>query len=275
MVDNFNESLTGMTSEVMEILAINIFTDDRYKTVGNLVKTIHSDVIIPLALYVMIIYFIIALVDKMSSENFTWEQLGRQFAMFFLAYGLMLHGMDLLMLLWNMGTELLDLVKAKMSEGTIPAPISSEMVEDYIENFTIFGLNIKFIAKILASVNLMIPEQLAKLLKIAAQVICYSRIIEIYVRATFAPIAFSDFFQNGFQGAGWNFLKSFAAVAVQGALIAVIALIFSRLSGAVFQTPDGSVNLFATVGKSLALSFAAMMLMFKSLSITKELFGVR
>lgn len=275
IASEFNESMTGMVNDVIEIMGYDIFGDERFKTIGNAIKTVNADVIVPFAIYTMLIFFIIGLVDKMSSENFTWEQLGRQLAMFFLAYGLMLYGLDILMLMMDMGRELLTLVKDKLSAGDIPDAISQSMVDDYVDNFTIFGVNIKFLGGLVANVALLIPWLLSWLVRIAANIICYSRLIEIYGRAAFAPIAFSDFFQNGFNGAGWNFLKSFAAVCVQGTLIAVIALVFSRLTSAIMFTPDGDVNLFTTAGKALALSAAACMLMFKSLSITKELFGVR
>ena len=105
------------------------------------------------------------------------------------------------------------------------------------------------------------------------KIICYTRLIEIYIRAAFAPIAFSDFFHNGFQGGGWRFLKSFLAVCLQGAVILCIGAIFGALMPVIFNL-GGDTTFFSAMGRYFAILAAAVMLMFKSLSLTKEFVGV-
>ena len=82
----------------------------------------------------------------------------------------------------------------------------------------------------------------------------------------------SDFFHSGLHGSGWRYLKSFLAVALQGALILVIGMIYSALfKGLILDQTD---NLLLFLGKYIIIYASAVMLMFKSLPLSKELVGV-
>ena len=78
---------------------------------------------------------------------------------------------------------------------------------------------------------------------------------------------------NGFQGSGWRFLKAFLAVCLQGAVILCIGAVFSALMPVIFNL-GGETTFFSAMGRYFAILAAAVMLMFKSLSLTKEFVGV-
>ena len=66
---------------IYETLAINLFSSGgAYSGVYSAVRSLYNS-IMPIGVMMMFIYFMIALVDKMSSETFTWEQFFRQLAM--------------------------------------------------------------------------------------------------------------------------------------------------------------------------------------------------
>ena len=74
---------------IYETLAINLFSSDgAYSGVYSAVRSLYNS-IMPIGVMMMFIYFMIALVDKMSSETFTWEQFFRQLAMVLAAKFLM------------------------------------------------------------------------------------------------------------------------------------------------------------------------------------------
>ena len=229
------------------------------------------DTIKPAAIMLVFIYFMIAVVDKLSGENFTWEQLWRQMGLLLAAYYLMQHGFEILELLFNIGMA----VAAQISNAfgtdiSQPSVDAEEMIKNFQDNWGINGFSIKIIDNIVMFIYLLIPWLFSWIMRLCVSVICYSRVIEIYARATFAPIAIADFFHSGLQSGGWRFLKNFLAVSLQGAMILVIAILYSRLFNMITTT---DTNLFTFVGKFLAFYAAAVMLMFKSLSLTKELVG--
>lgn len=261
-------------NSIFETLTINLFSDGgTYSVALGYVRSLHESVIKPLAIMLMFIYFIIALVDKFSSENFTWEQLWRQLAMLLAAKFLIEHGFELLELLFDIGMTLTANIQESTGyygDTTGEVENAKEIINSFREGMGATGI-FKTLADLVMILFLIFPWLFSWIMRLCVSIICYTRVIEIYIRAAFAPVALSDFFHSGLQGAGWRFLKSFLAVCLQGAMILVIAVIFSAL---IKQIAADDQNLFTFIGKYIAFFASAIMLMFKSLSLTKELIGV-
>lgn len=252
---------------IYETLSINWFSGG---SALDAVRVLH-DTVKPVAIMLMFIYFMIAVVDKLSGENFTWEQLWRQMALLLAAYYLMQHGFEILELLFNIGMAIAAQISGRFGTDISQTSVDAAgMIENFRQSFGIDGFSIKIIDNIFMFIYLLIPWLFSWIMRLCVSVICYSRVIEIYARATFAPIAIADFFHSGLQSGGWRFLKNFLAVSLQGAMILVIAIIYSRLFSMI-STAD--TNFLTFVGKFLAFYAAAVMLMFKSLSLTKEIVG--
>lgn len=256
-------------SSIYETLSINLFSaEGTYANALSAVRVLHNT-IKPVALMLMFIYFMVAVVDKLSSDTFTWEQLWRQLAMLLASFYLIQHGFELLEVLFNVGMAMAAKISEAASTDIEAATFdASLLVESFMDAWG-DGWP-EFIMKIIMVIFLLIPWLLSWVMRICVSVICYSRVIEIYARATFAPIAISDFFHSGLQGGGWRFLKNFLAVCLQGGMILVIAIIYSKIFAALSFT---DANLFTFIGKYLAFFASAIMLMFKSLSLTKEVLG--
>ena len=269
----------GLFNSIFETLTLNLFSTDldvnKYADALKAVSNLHHNVIKPLAILLMFIYFIIALVDKLSSENFTWEQLWRQLAMLLVSKYLIEHGFDLLRLFSDVGMAIAADVQEKTSffgssdSGDLEE--AKELLDTFRDNMNFDGIFGSWLGDIFMFIALLLPYVGSWIMKLCVSIICYTRVIEIYIRATFAPIALSDFYHSGLQGAGWKFLKSFLAVCLQGAMILVIAIIFSKLTSGLIGTGE---NVFTFCGIYLAFGASAVMLMFKSLSLTKEIIGV-
>jgi len=266
---------TDIFTSIFETLSVNMFSNTGdYSAALSVVESIHETVVKPVALMIMCIYFMIAIVDKLSSDNFTWEYLWRQFAMFIAAKLVIDYGFDILEYLFDIGMAFASNLEAAIRADYLENPENTfdaaKMIKEFKEGLGLTGL-LSVFGDIIMIIFLIIPWALSWIMRLAVSVICYSRVIEIYLRATFAPIALSDFFHSGLQGTGWRFLKSFAAVCLQGAFILMIAVIFSALFE---QLAANKQNLFTFTGTYLAFFASAVMLMFKSLSLTKEMMGV-
>lgn len=276
MIKGMVNDLCGkdLFKDIIDTLQTNLFSSSgNYSAAVNLVEDLYFTVIQPIALMLMIIYFLLALVDKMTSENFTWEQMGKQMCMFLASFYLINHGFEILELLFQLGLSLTNQINT-LVDGSLDPTDGTSRVESVINTFK-ETINVpNFLKDICLFVYLLIPWALSWIMALVVKIICYTRVIEIYARAAFAPIALSDFFHSGFQGAGWRFLKSFLAVCLQGALILVINAIYSTLFDVIAGSVDTKLSLFAFLGVYLAVMASACMLMFKSLSLSKELLGV-
>lgn len=276
MIDKMLKEIfgTGLFEDIFKMVNQNIFsTSGNYSTVRKLVENLYESAVMPVALMLLCIYFLVALMDKFSSENFTWEQMIRQMCMFLLGFFLIDRGFELLNLLFELGVEFVNTVNGWINggaSGKIDGSLSDQIIKQFNDQkFAKIG----FIDDIFKFCYLFFPYILSWILGMCVKIICYTRLIEIYIRAAFAPIAFSDFFHNGFQGSGWRFLKAFLAVCLQGAVILCIGAVFSALMPVIFNL-DGDTTFFSAMGRYFAILAAAVMLMFKSLSLTKEFVGV-
>ena len=252
--------------DILEILSMNLFSDS---VVLQAVKALH-EVIKPIALMLAFIYFMIAFIDKTTSEHFTWEQVWRQMIMLFVAVYLINHGFEILEYLFDIGMMVAGDVSEYYTEAATKTVEVEEIVEAWKESWGFGDWIPDLFVKVLLIVFLLLPWIISWIMGLVVSIICYTRMIEIYFRATFAPIAISDFFHSGLQSAGWRFLKNFLAVCLQGAAILVIAIIYAKLMENL--TVD-ETNLFKFIGKYMAFYASAIMLMLKSLSLTKEVLG--
>lgn len=249
---------------------IEILTKDPFTAYGvqNVVTSLYN-AIMAAAMMLMFIYFLIAVVDKMTSENFTWEQLWKQMAMLLAAKLVIEHGLEIMTLMSKVGVEIVGIVKAE-GLGEMRGGIDAEAVIDNFESG--FSGIFKIIGDLVLFMYIIFPWILSWIMGMCVKIICYTRLIEIYIRACFAPLALSDFFKNGFQGNGWRYLKSFFAICLQGGIILAIAVLFSKLLDS-FLTDVDKANLFQFLGIYFAVGCSAIMLMFRSLSLSKEIMG--
>jgi len=246
------------------IVGNNLFSNADYAEAASVVGTIYN-LIQTAALLLMFIYFLIAIVDKVSSEHFTADMALRQFCMFIASFFLINHGMTILIALSDFGMAMLGAISGELENLAVE---TTELYNNFLEDTKLTGVDI--IDNIARLGYLLLPWAFSWLLGMCVKIIIYTRVIEIYIRAAFAPIAFSDFFQHGFQGAGWRHLKNFLAVSIQGAVIYVIAVIFTNLSGVIFQP---GADWLEAMGMYFAFLAAAVMLMFRSLSLSREFVG--
>ena len=279
--------LEGMVNDIIgvdlfetiyETLNVNLFTDDSTRNIFShayeIVREIYETGVQPVAVMLLFIYFMLAVVDKLSSENFTWEQLWRQMAMLLGAKFLIDHGFDIMEILFNIGVNFAYSVnESGAAEAIDTGMTATEMLSQFQTSLGLDKGILKILAPVIMFMYLLIPWIFSFILGMAVKIVCYTRVVEIYLRAAFAPIALSDFFHSGFQGTGWRFLKSFFACCLQGAFILAIAVIYSILMNSAFEEFGQSLTFWESIGLFLSIGCASVMLMFKSLSLAKEMLG--
>lgn len=279
--------LEGMVNDIIgvdlfetiyETLNVNLFSADSdlniFSHAYDIVREIYETGVQPVAVMLLFIYFMLAVVDKLSSENFTWEQLWRQMAMLLGSKFLIDHGFDIMEILFNIGVNFAyNVSESGAAEAIDTGMTATEMLTTFQTSLGLDKGILKILAPIIMFMYLLIPWIFSFILGMAVKIVCYTRVVEIYLRAAFAPIALTDFFHSGFQGTGWRFLKSFFACCLQGAFILAIAVIYSVLMNSAFEQFGDSLSFWESIGLFLSIGCASVMLMFKSLGLAKEMLG--
>ena len=274
---------SDLFNSVSKTLKYDLFSASRFEDAVDIVVAISEHVIVPIATMMICVYFIINIMEKMSNENFTWEQLGRLLAMLLVGVFMIENSFEILTKLYDIGIELVDLTVKKLGTGSESNADVNVALDAYKQMKEGKSGIMKALWDILMMFVLLFPWLVSWIMRLVVKVICYSRMIEVLLRAAFSPLALSDFFQNGIQGAGWRWLKNFFAVCLQGVVIMSISLLYSALLGGIIESEllaagqDGGklwdFGLFNYCGVYLALMASAVMLMFRSLSLSKEILG--
>jgi uncharacterized membrane protein YczE len=116
-----------------------------------------------------------------------------------------------------------------------------------------------FSVQLMTCVQVTIIWLIVKLSMLMVGVIIAGRMIEIYVQMAIAPIPIATFPNSEMSNIGKNFLKSFAAVCIQGVLIYIVVNMFGLLFGEMGDI-GGATNftdsLLAAAGYSFVLVIA-------------------
>ena len=107
------------------------------------------------------------------------------------------------------------------------------------------------------------------ILGIVIWVICWGRMIEIYLTASLAPIPMSTMVNREWGTMGNNYLKSLFAVAFQGFLIMICVAIYAVLVQGISSADSVHGAIWGTAGYTVLLAFA----LFKTGSLSKSIFA--
>lgn len=129
---------------------------------------------------------------------------------------------------------------------------------------------------------------IALVVNVVIALMLFVRIMELAIRALFAPIAVVDVFEHGTGGNGFKYMKKFFAVAIQGAVIMAIMSIILSISSYTINDAEQLINETALISeqmelwptiilgflKNSALKIAGLGLIMKSQPICNDVIGV-
>ena len=269
-------------------LLSKIMKDDRFTNIVAVVTTV--------GVSVMILYFLVDMAQKASSKNFNYEYFIKAFIKLALAYMLITNSMTIIQYMVEAGSALakeLHATEAGTSFFSDDAKVS--MLKKGLKKIGPID-SVGYMIKIFFSWLVVIVA------KISVMFIAVSRIVELSVRAMFAPIGVADMFGDGNHAAGVRYLRKILALALQFALAVIItdcvALLIQWKVGAdavnaikALETATGSsfskketmAFLDAITGSGkfgstwltcLGLTVTKIGLLFKSMGIANDIAGV-
>lgn len=145
----------NLFENIYETLSVNLFSSGgAFGAAYGVVHAIYNTVM-SIGVMLLFVYFIVSLVDKLSSDTFTWEMLWRQFALLLAAKYIMENGFQLLELIFNIGMATAAQVSAlgdpSVSETAIDA---AAIIDEFTGSFTGFYA---IIGDVIMMLYLLIP----------------------------------------------------------------------------------------------------------------------
>ena len=226
IVDNLNSALGTWNGKLAEIWTLLSTRPEEFKGGGvwNVILNIHGG-LQAIGYALLVLFFVMGVVKTMGSfaDMKRPEQAFKCFIRFVLAQAAVSHSMELMLALVTVGQGMVSTIMSAsgmsaISDMTIPA----EMVT-VIEN-----------AGFLESIPLWAVTLLGSLviwvLSLVMILTVYSRFFKLYMATAIAPIPLSSFAGQPSSSIGIAFLKSYAAICLEGCVIVLACVIFSAFA---------------------------------------------
>lgn len=214
-----------------------------------------------------LVFFILYLTREASEGRWNIDIFVKACIMLVVSAWIMAHGFDLICNFIDLGTAMGRSIMNSEASKEVPTAIVDQGFVDRLNsaNGKLWGT----IANVSGWFQLIFPWALNNILLLYIQVQVYMRMIELFIRAFFAPLALGDMYSGGPNPTGMRYLRSFLACALQGVII-IGTLYVYRMVGSGISSTDG----FFGLAGNLAILAAAAGFIGKSSSFAKEICGV-
>lgn len=214
-----------------------------------------------------LVFFILYLTREASEGRWNIDIFVKACIMLVVSAWIMAHGFDLICNFIDLGTAMGRSIMNSEASKEVPTAIVDQGFVDRLNsaNGKLWGT----IANVSGWFQLIFPWVLNNILLLYIQVQVYMRMIELFIRAFFAPLALGDMYSGGPNPTGMRYLRSFLACALQGVII-IGTLYVYRMVGSGISSTDG----FFGFAGNLAILAAAAGFIGKSSSFAKEICGV-
>lgn len=248
VIDNLNNALQTWNDKLVEIWQIVTQSPTNFKGGGvwNVIVDIHG-ALQAIGLALLVLFFVIGVVKTCGSfvEVKKPEHALKLFIRFAIAKGVVTYGLELMMALFNIVQGIISTIMNSAGFGTttetiLPAEIV-QAVEDcgFLDSIPLWAVT-------------LIGSLFITVLSFIMIMSVYGRFFKLYLYTAIAPVPLSSFAGEPSQSIGKAFLKGYAAVCLEGAIIVLACIIFSVFAASppVVDTSASSVTMvWAYIGE--------------------------
>lgn len=259
MVDSVNSKVGDIAAQVGQ-------TPQGWNSgIFSMIQNLSNNVILPIAgiilALVMTMEFIRIIMDKNNMHDFdTWSIL---MWVFKTACAILIVSNT-----WNIVMAVFDVSQTVVNNaaGIIVGNTDIELVTEGLEE-TLMAMELSSLIGLWF--QSMIVGVTMHILSIIIMLICFGRMIEIYLVISVAPIPMATMMNHEWSQMGQNYLRSLFALAFQGFLIIVCVAIYAVLVQNMVVESDISMAIWTVMGYTVLLCFT----LFKTSSLAKSVFN--
>ncbi len=223
VVQNLQNSLDVWNNKLSEIWMLITQSPQSFKggAIWNVVSTIHG-ALQAIGYALLVLFFVIGMVKTCGSfaEVKKPEHAVKLFVRFAIAKGVITYGMELMLALLDIVQGVISTIMNSAGFGT---PASTILPDEIITAIEDCG----FLESIPLWAVTLIGGLFIWVLSFVMILSVYGRFFKMYMYTAIAPIPLSTFAGEPSQNVGKSFLKSYAAVLLEGAIIVLACVIFS------------------------------------------------
>ena len=226
IVDNLNSALGTWNGKLAEIWTLLSTSPENFK--GGAVWSVMRDIngaLQAIGCALLVLFFVMGIVKTCSSftELKKPEMVFKCFIRFVLAQAAVTHGMELMTALFKVAQGVISTIMtasglSALTDTTLPAEMVT-IIEDvgFLESIPFWAITL------LGSLFIWV-------LSLIMILTVYSRFFKLYLATAIAPIPMASFAGQPSSSIGVAFLKSYAAICLEGCIIVLACVIFSALA---------------------------------------------
>lgn len=272
MTKLYELTTSTMTSGLTEYIRFDVGKEvTGFGSIWGVAEKLCNNVFMPVAVGLLIFFFMLELLNKQTEQNFTIEQFFKLLAKMVVTMFIIKNGFAIFTQILNMGYGLIKLATDNI--GVVDPTDTSQNVEI----FRSYIADMSMIPLLLVACMMIFPAIFALIIYVLGFTICITRIYTMAIMASGLPLAIVDTY-NGMSSHGYRFIKSFIAVCFQGVVMIIILYLSNILSVTITFDPiteaSGLVDFLKFLMSSLVIQLATIAMLQKSLQLTKEFLGV-
>ncbi|MBS6355306.1 hypothetical protein [Oscillibacter sp.] len=226
IVDNLNSALTTWNNKLAELWTLISTSPESFKGGGvwEVIQNING-ALQAVGYGLLVLFFAAGVVKTCGSfaELKKPEMAFRCFVRFVLAQAAIGHGMELMMALFNIAQGMVFTI---MSSSGLTAMTATTLPSEMVTTIESVG----FLESIPLWAITLLGSLFIWVLSLVMILTVYSRFFKIYLATAIAPIPLASFAGQPSSSIGVAFLKSYAAICLEGCVIVLACVIFSAFA---------------------------------------------
>jgi hypothetical protein len=223
VIDNLNNALQTWNDKLSEIWLLVAQSPTEFKGGGiwNVIVNIH-DALQAIGLALLVLFFVIGVVKTCGSfaEVKKPEHALKLFIRFALAKGVVTYGLELMMALFNIVQGIISTIMSSSGLGATTQTVLPNTITQAIEDCGFFESIPLWAVTLIGGLFITV-------LSFIMIMSVYGRFFKLYLYTAIAPVPLASFAGEPSQSIGKSFLKGYAAVCLEGAIIILACVIFS------------------------------------------------
>ena len=228
VVQNLQNALDTWNKYLSEIWQLITQSPEQFKggSIWGVIVNIH-DAVRAIGLALLALFFVVGVMRTCGSfaEVKKPEHALKLFIRFAIAKGVVTYGLELMMALFNIVQGLVSTIMNAAGFGSAQQTVLPQEIVDAVESCGFFESIPLWAVTLIGGLFITV-------LSFIMIMTVYGRFFKLYLYTAIAPVPLSTFAGEPTQNVGKSFIKSYAAVCLEGAIIVLACIIFSLFAAA-------------------------------------------
>ncbi len=241
IIDNLTNAIQTWNEKMAEIWLLLTQSPQEFKggVIWEVIQNIHG-ALQSIGIALLVLFFVFGIVKTLTNMNEIKrpEQAFKLFVRFAIARGIVVYGMDLMLAIFDIIQGIISNIMTTAGLGATSETVIPQEIIDAVEN-------VGFLESIPLWAVTLLGGIFITILSFIMILTVYGRFFKLYIYTAISPIPLSASAGEATQNIAYTFMKSYAGVCLEGAMIVLACEIFSAFASAppVIDTDASAVSM--------------------------------